>query len=89
MAQRIQLENGTKSFTQVCAENGDRSDEVIRLRKKDNAELAANDLPPIIGALPVTDVELIKSIYSLDDEEPDATQDESTEEPNTPPTEAE
>jgi len=82
MAQRIQLENGTKSFTQVCAENGDRSDEVIRLRKKDNTELAANDLPPIIGALPVTDVELIKSIYSLDDEEPDATQEESTEEPN-------
>jgi capsid protein len=82
MAQRIQLENGTKSFTQVCAENGDRSDEVIRLRKKDNAELAANDLPPIIGALPVTDVELIKSIYALDEDEPDATQDEPTEPAN-------
>lgn len=53
LAERIRMENGTLSYSQACAANGDRPDEMIQQRQRDNADLIAAELPPIVGRMPL------------------------------------
>lgn len=48
-AERLQLENGTLSYSDVCAAHGVSADQMIARRKLDNERLAAAGLPTIPG----------------------------------------
>jgi capsid protein len=85
MAQRMRLENGTYSFSQAVAEDGNRPDEVIRLRARDNAALAKAGLPEISGALPMDPV-VMQAIIAADTSEDQPSRPETTDslEPTSP-----
>lgn len=48
-AERMQLENGSLSYTQLCAANNTSVDRMIAMRKRDNERLKAAGLPEIPG----------------------------------------
>lgn len=52
MSERIRIENGTLALSEAISAAGGRPDETIRLRSRDNADLIAANLPPIMGAIP-------------------------------------
>jgi hypothetical protein len=54
MAQRIKLENGSVSLSDVIASEGGRPDQVMNQRKIDNEQLEANGLPKIVGSIPTS-----------------------------------
>lgn len=54
LAERILMENGTLAYSQACAARGQRPDQTIQLRQRDNAALEAAGLPPILGSIPTT-----------------------------------
>ena len=51
-AERTLLENGTLSFSEACSNRGNRSDTVMAQRARDNADLIAAGLTPIMGEIP-------------------------------------
>lgn len=52
MAERINLENGSTSLSDVIAAKGGRPDQVFEQRRLDNEQLEAMGLPKIIGGIP-------------------------------------
>jgi lambda family phage portal protein len=65
MAERIGMENGTISFAEACGARGNRPDIVIEQRRRDNEDLLAANLPPIIGAIP-TDFDPVPMLNYID-----------------------
>lgn len=65
MAERIRLENGTISFADAVGAHGLRHDQLIEQRRRDNEDLLAAKLPPIIGAIP-TDFDPVPMLDYLD-----------------------
>jgi hypothetical protein len=82
MAERIRMENGTMSFSEAVGAHGGRTDVLIEQRRRDNEDLQAANLPPIIGEIP-TSFDPVPMLPYLDDkfdEQPPAT--DGTESPS-------
>lgn len=67
-AERIRLENGTLSLSEAIAADGRRPEETLRMRARDNRDLAAAGLPPIMGQVPsrASVPELLQTIAAMD-----------------------
>ncbi len=76
LAERIALENGTLTYSDACAQRGQRVDQTIAQRKRDNEQLLAAGLAPISGPLPM-DPQIVAAIINdeLGDNSNDATND--------------
>lgn len=60
-AERLQLENGSLSYSQLCAANNTTVERMIAIRQRDNEALKAAGLPEIPGIANATQTALVNS----------------------------